>query len=462
MDTRGRLTEAFDTWSAWADAQAGDDSRHAVLAEHLRAGRPFSHPAYAGHLVRPPHRAALLGLLAATLVDPEDRAFDDESTTAALEDEVVAGLAAMFGPARWHGQLTSGGDIAALEALGAAREVHPEVGIAHSADGYGAHERMCELLRVPAYSVSVDTAGRMDPDALVTVLRRERVGTVVVTAGTTTLGAVDPIADILPLCREHGVRVHVDAGYGGFFTLLADTDELRDTPAARHLRAIADCDSVLVDPHRQGLHPNPCGVLLVRAADGDGDGDGEEAGSFARRHPGVFDPDRARAGGPAAALWLTLRALPPTTDALGEVLVTGLRGARRWRDLIDAEPELMLYQEPELDILTFVPLTGEPHPRMSSVTAAGRHMLRAGTGGAEHPAHLSTSSVRVLDFVRRHPRAVADRNEAHILRGALLRPDAAAHVERVHERVTALAAAAPRRCRPSGPPSRPQPVESAV
>ncbi|MFJ8744347.1 aminotransferase class V-fold PLP-dependent enzyme [Embleya sp. NPDC127516] len=461
MDTRGRLTEAFDTWSAWADAQAGDDSRHAVLAEHLRAGRPFSHPAYAGHLVRPPLRAALLGLLAATLVDPEDRACDDESTTAALEDEVVAGLAAMFGPATWHGQLTSGGDIAALEALRAAREAHPEVGIAHSADGYGAHERMCELLRVPAYSVSVDTAGRMDPDALVTVLRRERVGTVVVTAGTTTLGAVDPIADILPLCHEHGVRVHVDAGYGGFFTLLADAEELRGTPAARHLRAIADCDSVLVDPHRQGLHPNPCGVLLVRAGDGDEDGE-EQPGSVARRLPGVFDPDRARSGSPAAALWLTLRALPPTTDGLGEVLVTGLRGARRWRDLIDAEPELMLYQEPELDVLTFVPLTGEPHPRMSSVTAAGRHMLRADTGGAQHPAHLSTSSVRVLDFVRRHPRAVADRNEAHILRGALLRPDAAAHVERVHERVTALAAAAPRRPRPPGPPPHSQPVESAV
>ena len=49
------------------------------------------------------------------------------------------------------------------------------------------------------------------------------------TATTTGLGAVDPIADAIPLCRAHGVRVHVDAAYGGFFRILADSGLPADT-----------------------------------------------------------------------------------------------------------------------------------------------------------------------------------------------------------------------------------------
>ncbi|MFI1585992.1 pyridoxal phosphate-dependent decarboxylase family protein [Embleya sp. NPDC020630] len=464
MDTRRRLTEAFDTVSAWADAQreappeeggerGGDrfEAHLAALAEHLRGGRPFPHPAYAGHLVRPPHRAAVAGRLATSLVGPEDRVFDGDPTTVALEEEVIADLAAMLGLPIAHGHLTSGGTVANLEALWAAREAHPDLGIAHGADMYPAHEHMCAVLRTPAYPVPTDGAGRMDPDALARELRRERVGTVVVSAGTTTLGAVDPIADIVPLCRERGVRVHADAAYGGFFTLLVDADELRATPAARHLRALAECDSVVVDPHRIGLYPSGCGAVLFREpVNGAGGRRDPRAGDFSADvlRPGELGLDRARSGTLAAALWLTLRALPLSPVGVGSGLAAGLRGTRQWCELIEDEPELMLFQRPELDILTFLALTGERHPRMSRVEASSGHILRAGTAGAEplaHLSHLSTLSVRVLDFLRRHPRAVADRNRTRVLRSALLDPAAESCVPDLHARITALAAAAPRR-----------------
>ncbi|MEU0939737.1 aminotransferase class I/II-fold pyridoxal phosphate-dependent enzyme [Embleya sp. NPDC005971] len=444
MDTRRRLTEAFDTWSAWADARAGDGDRfepHLVdLAARLRGGRPS--PVRTGDPVEPPHRAALIGRLAATLVEAGEGIGDGDPGAASPAEEVVAELAAMFGLPCAYGRLTSGGAMANLEALRLAREAHPERGIAHGTDGYPAHERRCDVLRVPAYPVRTDTAGRIDVDALATLLAKEPVGTLVVGAGTATLGAVDPIADILALCREHDVRVHVDATHGGFFTLVVDADELRDTPTARHLRAIADCDSVAVDPHRRGLHPHACGVLLVRT------GDRPHGGT----HPGESGLDQAPSDVTAAALWLTLRALPPTPDGLGRLLAGRLRDTRRWRDLIDGEPELMLYQEPELDILTYLALSGEPRPRLSSVATASRHIVHTDPADAEHPVHLSMLHVRVLDFLGRHPRAVADRNDTHILRSALLGADCAGHVDPAHHRIATLADTAPRR--PAAPDRR--------
>ena len=52
---------------------------------------------------------------------------------------------------------------------------------------------------------------------------KDRVGTVVVTMGTTGAGRVEPLHELLPLFREMGLRVHLDAAYGGYFKLLEGT-----------------------------------------------------------------------------------------------------------------------------------------------------------------------------------------------------------------------------------------------
>ncbi|MYW01918.1 aminotransferase class I/II-fold pyridoxal phosphate-dependent enzyme [Streptomyces sp. SID3343] len=460
MDSRRRLTEAFDTVSAWADTHAGPPSdslpsaadehverQFAALADRMRGGgnRSSAQPAYTGYALKPPHAAAVAGHLATVLIDSDGSVTDADVTAADLEEEIVAELASMLGLPDAVGHLTSGATVGNLRALWVAREIHPELGIAHSADTYSAHERMCELLRTPSRSVPVDAAGRMDPDALATELAKERVGTVVVTVGTPTLGAVDPVADIVTLCRDHGVRVHVDAAYGGFFALVSDAHELRDTPTARHLRAVADSDSVVVDAHEHGLHVHGCGAVLFRDTGVGGaarhDARAVDFGSEALR-AGDLGLDAERFD--TAALWLTLRALPLTPGGLGESLAAALRDARRWRELIDGEAELMLYQEPELDILTYLALTGETRPRLSSVEAASRHILHAGAHTTGHPVHLSTLPVRVLDFLRRHPHSVADQNRTQILRSVLSAPEPESHVDLLHARVAALAATAPR------------------
>ena len=63
------------------------------------------------------------------------------------------------------------------------------------------------------------------------VLRTDTIGTAVLTAGTTGLGAVDPIDEALALRERYGVRLHVDAAYGGFHAIPAWSGSA-DVPAA--------------------------------------------------------------------------------------------------------------------------------------------------------------------------------------------------------------------------------------
>ena len=65
------------------------------------------------------------------------------------------------------------------------------------------------------------------------------VGTVVLTTGSTGLGAIDRVDEALALRERYGVRLHVDGAYGGFFTLLARGDEpLVDAGPVRGDRAV--------------------------------------------------------------------------------------------------------------------------------------------------------------------------------------------------------------------------------
>ena len=61
------------------------------------------------------------------------------------------------------------------------------------------------------------------------------------------------------LCRRHGVWMHVDAAYGG--------PAILSTEYAGALRAIAQADSVALDPHKWLFVPVEAGLVLVRDAE---------------------------------------------------------------------------------------------------------------------------------------------------------------------------------------------------
>ncbi|MFH8771285.1 pyridoxal phosphate-dependent decarboxylase family protein [Streptomyces sp. NPDC017958] len=446
----GRATHAIQDWAdgfgpyrPHPSLQVDDDRFGAVFEEftgRLKDNYPFFHPHYAGQMLKPPHPAAVVGHLTAMLINPNNHALDGGPATAAMEREAVAQLAAMFGYDTHLGHLTTSGTIANLEALFVARELHPGRGVAHSADAHYTHGRMCHVLDMTSHPVRTDGEGRMDLDALEDVLSTGDVGTVVLTTGTTGPGAVDPIHEVLPLAERHGVRVHVDAAYGGFFTLLAGADG-PEALSPEPWRALAQADSIVVDPHKHGLQPYGCGAVLFRDP---------EVGRFylhdspytyftsTELHLGEISLECSRAGASAAALWLTFQLLPPTPDGLGRVLAAGRRAALKWAELIEASDLLELYQQPQLDIVTYFPAVDPAS--LTGIDAASARILADGMESPD-PVFLSTLKAGREGFAARHPKVTADADGARILRSVLMKPESEHHVEHLHSRVERLAQA---------------------
>jgi glutamate/tyrosine decarboxylase-like PLP-dependent enzyme len=424
---------AFDVHPSAAVDSARIEEVLAGYAERLEGNFPFFHPHYAGQMLKPPHPAALAGYVAAMCINPNNHALEGGPPTSAMEKEVVAQIAQMFGFETPLGHLTAGGTIANLEALWIAREESPGVTLA-SSDAHYTHARMSGVLGTRFEAVAAARDGRMDLDALKARLEAGGVGTVVATLGTTGLGAVDPLDRIVPLARAHGARVHVDAAYGGFFALLAGTDALSSDVAAA-FRAVADADSVVVDPHKHGLQPYGCGCVLF-ADPGVGRHYRHDSPytyfTSDALHLGEISLECSRAGAAAGALWLTTQLLPLQADTgFGPILHACLDAARRFAAAVDAADELKLVSTPALDIVCYHPARA----RASQADAASRAVHRA-LMRDDDPVYLS---------LLRHPSArlsvEADADHVTLLRSVLMKPE---H-EPVAERLVARIADAARR-----------------
>jgi glutamate/tyrosine decarboxylase-like PLP-dependent enzyme len=443
-----QATELIATW----EQRFGDYAPHpankpdperlqaawAAFAERMGDHYPFFHPRYAGQMLKPPHPIAVAGYLAAMLVNPNNHALDGGPGTSALEIEVVEQLREMFGlPAPVLGHLTSSGTIANLEALWVARETHPGKRVVHCADAHYTHSRMCELLGITATAVPATADGRIDLDAVEAECARGDVGTIVLTTGSTGLGAIDRVDEALALRERYGVRIHVDGAYGGFFTLLAGGPEPLVEPAP--YAAIAQCDSVVVDPHKHGLQPYGCGAVLFADPAVGRVYKHDSAYTYftsAELHLGEITLECSRAGAAAAGLWLTLQALPLASDAgLGPILAGGRHAALAWAQRMRDSDVLELHVEPELDILTYLPRAGS----LAQVDAATQAVLESGMEDPDDPVFLSVLRVGREALLARHPHLRADADGARILRSVLMKPEHEHAVDWLHERVGALA-----------------------
>jgi tyrosine decarboxylase/aspartate 1-decarboxylase len=281
------------------------------VATRLHDNYPYAHPLYAGQMLKPPHPIARAAYTLAMSINPNNHALDGGRASSAMEIEVVAALAAMFHWSQHLGHLSSGGTFANLEALWVAGQLAPEKGIAASDQAHYTHSRISGVLGLPFHAIPSHSDGRMDMATLEHLLDTGKIGTVVVTLGATAIGAVDPLDRVVSLQEKHKFRIHVDAAYGGYFTLAANLSP--DTRAA--FDAIPYADSIVIDPHKHGLQPYGCGSVLFRdPAVGRLYKHDSPYTYFSSKdlHLGEISLECSRAGASAVALWATQQLLPYT------------------------------------------------------------------------------------------------------------------------------------------------------
>ncbi|MEY4654733.1 MAG: hypothetical protein RL523_132 [Actinomycetota bacterium] len=408
------------------------------LTDRLENNFPYFHPNYAAQMLKSPHPVAIAAYLATMIINPNNHSIDASPATTQMEREVLRQMAAMFEyPEEFLGHLTWSGTTANLEALWIARELQPNKKIAHSSDAHYTHSRMSEVLGTTNVSIPTEADGRMSLQGLEDELKKGEIGTIVATMGTTGLGAVDPLADIIVLAQKYGARVHVDTAYGGFFKLIAENHLAPET--ARHFAALKEADSIVVDPHKHGLQPYGSGAVFFKDI---------SIGKFYKHdspytyfisddlHFGEIQLECSRAGASAAAIWATLQIFPLTEQGLGSVLIPTRTAATNWYELLQQSESLQPYQKPELDILTYLPRVQS----MSKLDHVSHELLvQLGQGPREGQIHLATYVVKPNQLSQRGFQMAEDAKTARILRSVLMKPEHETWVPHLNQRIEDLA-----------------------
>ncbi|MPZ61325.1 MAG: aminotransferase class V-fold PLP-dependent enzyme [Propionibacteriales bacterium] len=281
----------------------------------------------------------------------------------ALEHGVMRWLCGEFGlPAGAVGVATTGGSIATLSAMVAARHDRLGEDIAGGTIYTTPHTHLClakaaRIAGFPAAAVRVVPTTsdlRMDVGAAEKMVAADRASglrpfVLVGTAGTTNTGTVDPLPGLGALAQREGLWFHVDAAYGGFFRL---TDRGRE-----RLTGIDVADSVVLDPHKGMFLPYGTGILLVRdqvtlrtAFTGEGDylqdlDAGEQLPDYNTLGPELTRDFRG------LRLWLPLHlhGVAAFRDALDEKLDL----AAEAYDALAADPLIECPWPPDLSVVTF-------------------------------------------------------------------------------------------------------------
>jgi aromatic-L-amino-acid decarboxylase len=112
--------------------------------------------------------------------------------------------------------------------------------------------------------IPTDREFRMDARALAQAVEEDkRDGAlpfcVVATVGTTSTSSIDPVPEIVPICEEHAMWLHVDAAYAGSAAIVPEMQEI--------LRGCERADSLVLNPHKWLFTPFDLSVLYCRQLD---------------------------------------------------------------------------------------------------------------------------------------------------------------------------------------------------
>ena len=259
----------------------GFDAVLADLSEIVLPGiTHWQHPSFFAYFPSNASYPSVLGELASAGLGVQGMLWATSPAATELETHVMDWLvSALDLPAGFRSGSDGGGVIqdtassAALCALVAARERAREGGAAVAAGGLTAyastqaHSSIEKAVRIAGLGagglrlIEVDEGLRLRPDALAAAMAADRAAGripvfVCATVGTTSSLAVDPVAEIGPLCKEEGAWLHVDAAMAGTAALCPEHRWIHD--------GLEHADSYCFNPHKWMFTAFDCDAFWVR------------------------------------------------------------------------------------------------------------------------------------------------------------------------------------------------------
>lgn len=257
----------------------------AILADLDRVVMPgvthWNHPAFFAYFANTASVPGILGELVIAALNQVGILWRTSPALSELETATTGWLGRAMGlPEGWFAMLTDTASVSTLQALAAARERDPSLGIRHEGMGgrpevprmriycsehaHSSVDKAAITLGIGAANVMRlpgDDAYRMRVDALEAAIAADRARgyrpiAVVATVGTTSTTSVDPVDRIAAVCAREGLWLHVDAAYAGVLALVPEH--------RHHFAGLEHADSLVVNAHKWLFTPMDCSVLWTR------------------------------------------------------------------------------------------------------------------------------------------------------------------------------------------------------
>ncbi len=365
------------------DGELGALRRLAPAA--LGGARRLGDPGFLAHMDPPTPWVAWAGAQWAAALNQNLLHPDTAPVARELEERVVGWLAPFFGMDGGH--LVPGSSVANLSALWAARELRGARQVVASEAAHLSVRKAAALLGLDFRAVALDDRQRLRADALGDLSR----AILVLTAGTTVTGAVDP----LEAGRSAAWR-HVDAAWAGPLRL--------SERHARVLDGIELADSVAISAHKWLFQPKESALVLFADAAAAHDAISFGGGYLAAPNVGVLGSHGA------AALPLAATLLAWGREGTAARIDRCMEIARRLAELVQADAQLERFSGPETGVVVWRPTNagdlGELRERMehgfvSLTTTGGERWLRSVSANPMAEPELVVTEV--LRATRRGP-----------------------------------------------------------
>ena len=246
----------------------------------LPAVTHWNHPGFLAYFGISGSGPGVLGELVSAALNVNGMMWRTSPAVTELETVVLRWYRTAMGlPRAWFGMLTDTASTSTLVALAAAREAAglgvrehglsglPPLVMYCSQEAHSSVEKAGLLLGLGTSGVvrvPTDHALRMDPAALERAIDEGRAAgkrpfAVVATVGTTSTAAVDPVPELVRVCRRHGLWLHVDAAYAGSAAIATEFRWV--------LEGCEAVDSLVANPHKWLFTPVDCSALFTARPD---------------------------------------------------------------------------------------------------------------------------------------------------------------------------------------------------